>query len=536
MSKWTLANVVQEVQDCNTLLQNRASPNPDLMQRMLNSINFKIRALQDVTAAQSVELQEAMQACESLPENMRDAIQNTIDGMIGNHGGHEECTSHANKQQKLLHICNFLTASDWRSLRSDDLSAIAKRQLVVLRMKKLGVKNLAERTVRSGVAALCCTLAEKPDNDELFQMVADFKVMFHATEAPVECKNLPFVHVYPQQPSELPQKILDAAYTQEDPPVAMHFENFNHLCSCISLRGNSKKLSPNQAPSASQASPKQASSSALVRAPPSHQPMQMQDTGMQPMMAMMQMMQPMVNMMMNQFNKGTSAGGGTGSWVSTEDASSFKPNKGKEIQLKMLTPQSTNSSGSPAATTGSPAGASPSTESGLPLAGPEPKQLVFEASNADPPPKEQPAMETKPPATSSTSPGESMEDKLYQTLKERAVQKEKDAKDAKKSNKGDSSGKKPAQAKKNQPKAKNKPKAASAAKPEDKKKSFKKLPKYEPDSPTKAQLGARRDTYTDGHYHKARKLAEKNGYEREAELEYGRAARAAAAAKWQQHK
>ena len=228
MSKWTLANVVQEVHDCDSLMQNRAAPNPDLMQRMVNSISFKIRALQDVTAAQSVELQTALQASKSLPDSMKEKIQNTMDGMIGT-GGQEECTSHANKQQKLLHICNFLTASEWASLRNVELSEIAKRQLVVLRLKKLGVRNLAEKTVRSAVAALCCCLAEQPDNDELFQMVADFKVMFHATETPVTCKNLPFVHVYPEQPAHLPQGILDVAYTQEDPPVAIQSPLLLHL-------------------------------------------------------------------------------------------------------------------------------------------------------------------------------------------------------------------------------------------------------------------------------------------------------------------
>ena len=121
MSKWTLANVVQEVHDCDSLMQNRAAPNPDLMQRMVNSISFKIRALQDVTAAQSVELQTALQASKSLPDTVKEKIQNTMDGMIGT-GGQEECTSHANKQQKLLHICNFLTASEWASLRNVELS------------------------------------------------------------------------------------------------------------------------------------------------------------------------------------------------------------------------------------------------------------------------------------------------------------------------------------------------------------------------------------------------------------------------------
>ena len=123
-----------------------------------------------------------------------------------------------------------------------------------------------------------------------------------------------------------------------------------------------------------------------------------------------------------------------------------------------------------------------------------------------------------------------MEDKLYTALKDREDRKkEKDAKDAKKP-KGESTSKKP-KAESKKPKAAQKP----VAKPGAKKNASKKLPKYEPASPTEAQLGARRDTYTDGHYHKARKLAEKSGYEREAELEYGRAARAAAAAKWQRY-
>ena len=526
MSKWTLANVVQEVHDCDSLMQNRTAPNPDLMQRMVNSISFKIRALQDVTAAQSVELQTALQASKSLPDTMKEKIQNTMDGMIGT-GGQEECTSHANKQQKLLHICNFLTASEWASLRNVELSEIAKRQLVVLRLKKLGVRNLAEKTVRSAVAALCCCLAEQPDNDELFQMVADFKVMFHATETPVTCKNLPFVHVYPEQPAHLPQGILDVAYTQEDPPVAMQFEKFNHLCSCISLRGNSKKLSPKAQASSKQASASSrqaSSSSALVPASPSHQPMQMQD-GMQPMMAMMQMMQPMVNMMMSKFNQGMSGAGSSGSWVSTDEASAFKP-KNKDIQLQMLSPQSSKG----------PASSSPgpTTVAALPVAsaGPDPKQLVFDSPStaADSPLKEQTAAEAKPSATTEAV-KEGMEDKLYTALKDREdrKKKEKDAKDGKKP-KGESTSKKP-KAESKKPKAAQKP----VAKPGAKKNASKKLPKYEPASPTEAQLGARRDTYTDGHYHKARKLAEKSGYEREAELEYGRAARAAAAAKWQRY-
>lgn len=252
--------------------------------------------------------------------------------------------------------------------------------------------------------------------------------------------------------------------------------------------------------------------------------MQMQD-GMQPMMAMMQMMQPMVNMMMSKFNQGMSGAGSSGSWVSTDEASAFKP-KNKDIQLQMLSPQSSKG----------PASSSPgpTTVAALPVAsaGPDPKQLVLDSPStaADSPLKEQTAAEAKPSATTEAV-KEGMEDKLYTALKDREdrKKKEKDAKDAKKP-KGESTSKKP-KAESKKPKAAQKP----VAKPGAKKNASKKLPKYEPASPTEAQLGARRDTYTDGHYHKARKLAEKSGYEREAELEYGRAARAAAAAKWQRY-
>ena len=65
MAEWTVSSVCSEMKDCSALLQARkTSPDNNLQSKMLQVLEFKLKALQHVSAADALVLHKALSECE----------------------------------------------------------------------------------------------------------------------------------------------------------------------------------------------------------------------------------------------------------------------------------------------------------------------------------------------------------------------------------------------------------------------------------------------------------------------------------------
>ena len=121
-----------------------------------------------------------------------------------------------------------------------------KQKVVVNRLISLGLRSLAEKTVKMAAALLLCTVNNVPEDAELlYNMVQDFKTCFSTTEPNkllAQCHLL----VYPGQPNALPADVFRAAYDANDPPSGRDMPQLMHLASLVPLRSTNKKLASKQ--------------------------------------------------------------------------------------------------------------------------------------------------------------------------------------------------------------------------------------------------------------------------------------------------
>ena len=108
--------------------------------------------------------------------------------------------------------------ADWGILRNST-SYTAKVTAVCSRLRGIGVRSLAEQTVKSAVASIlsCCTTL--PDKATMFQMVQDVKLGFASAQQPVQ--QLPFVVKYPDDPNLLSPILMAHGYKDEKPASIM---------------------------------------------------------------------------------------------------------------------------------------------------------------------------------------------------------------------------------------------------------------------------------------------------------------------------
>lgn len=155
------------------------------------------------------------------------------------------------KPQKLIHLQNYLTHSDWDTIGSPDASYIAKLNCVAQRWRSLGIRSLHEQTAKHGVAILLCHVAKLPDHTLINQMAQDLKSTFMSTT----CEGidaLPYVKEFPENHTQLPSELAEAAYHGKM-PSPKQLEQIKPILKHIALRFTSKLLREKaaQTPSAS---------------------------------------------------------------------------------------------------------------------------------------------------------------------------------------------------------------------------------------------------------------------------------------------
>ena len=155
--QWSVTDVCSEMRDCKALLETRqgTSPSSEFLERIKDTISFKLRSLPQLSAAEALQMHQVLREVD-LGEPVAAALSEQIDEKLLQKS--EQTTVVSLKQQSLTNMHLFLTAQDWALLEGDGADWWAKQRCIVQRLKKLGVKSLAESTVRSCVSILLSTL------------------------------------------------------------------------------------------------------------------------------------------------------------------------------------------------------------------------------------------------------------------------------------------------------------------------------------------------------------------------------------------
>ena len=225
MAHWSVSTVCSEMKDCSALLQARKkSPDDQPQSKMLQILEFKLKALRHVTAADALLLHQGLSE-SNFSEDTAEKLASSIDGVMGQ----QQQLTHAQslKPQTLQNIHLFLTASEWKLLDDCNVAWWTKQKALVDRLKNLGFRSLSEQTVRACVALLCCTISTLPQDDALLQTSVEFKECFGTSDKPES--HVPYLVMFPDQPSGLPGQLLGHAYSKEDPPVPKDVPKLAHM-------------------------------------------------------------------------------------------------------------------------------------------------------------------------------------------------------------------------------------------------------------------------------------------------------------------
>ncbi|OLP83251.1 Ferredoxin-fold anticodon-binding domain-containing protein 1-like [Symbiodinium microadriaticum] len=506
-SQWSVKDVCCEMRDCKALLEARqgTSPSSDFLDRIKDTIGFKLRSLPQLSAAEALELHKVLGEVD-FPEAVAAALSQQIDEKLLQKT--EQTTIVSLKQQSLTNMHLFLTAQDWALLEGDGADWWAKQKCIVGRLKKLGVKSLAENTVRSCVSILLSTLTVLPHPDDQHAAVLEFKGCFHSTE---NVDGLPYLVRFPEQPSGLPPALLQSAYTEADPPVAKSLARLAYIAKALPVRDTHNSLSANLGKSKKRplATPQQSPvPSTALPASPSWQ----RGTGgsnwtaseaSNPMQGFMGMCNEMVKCMQSfQAVQLQMTSRQNPSQCFQQQAEQFQP-KPKELTTGATAPLQLSACNQVGQST-------PMTQPELgfaaKLALPAPENKTAEPTTA-----EAEARNPEPEGLRELSP----EEQLFESLKAKQAKAK-----AKCSAKAKAKGK-----------VLKRPRAAPSALA-----GGPKLPKYVPEAPSAEQLSSRRACFVDKHYHKAKNIALKAGAGEDRAYEYARTARAKAAELWDSSK
>jgi hypothetical protein len=154
--------------------------------------------------------------------------------------GRHQKGKHDGAPQALKHWWNFCSNEDWKIFNDAKKPFSAKMTAAAERGISIGLTNPDEQTLKWLLAMLLAVhYPELPSYRQIYEKLQELKLCYNAEKKP-------FPHeqpvVFPETASELPQCIIDYAYTAEDPAVCVHCHGINTVAEHIPLRSNSKLL------------------------------------------------------------------------------------------------------------------------------------------------------------------------------------------------------------------------------------------------------------------------------------------------------
>jgi hypothetical protein len=238
----TLTDIALELTDLQDTLANPIASNV-MKQSIIASLVRKIERLPAFEGPQAVGFVAALHA-SSLESAHADALRTAIDKRLEETLTAGKARKTAKDPQVLVHQLQYLTNADWMDIESPGVSSNRVMQVIQSRLVRLGVRSLAEQTVKTAVQIVLwrhLQVAQSwPTYHHIHGWVQEFKNNFKAHA------KLPWLHdvlvQYPVEPTGLPPSTLSAAYDPEDPPISKVLNNFKDLSSHVILRSDSIKL------------------------------------------------------------------------------------------------------------------------------------------------------------------------------------------------------------------------------------------------------------------------------------------------------
>ena len=253
--KMNMDRLVAEIGETRTFLASRAQHSDGsrgaaaLARRLAEGMASQIRQARTFGSSEAARLLDALSDDPYGFEGTAVVVV-AVDNRLNTEGTNGR---RASATQKLLHVYNYLTQEDWRKLRDPKLSLHAKMHVVNSRLVRCGCVHSHEQTVKFAVGLLMLThFVQLPAHQEIYKHVLDYKAVCASSEGVV----YPYEHilVYPNFPSELPERMRNHAYDIDAPPISVTIEGLHSIC-CqhIPLRKNSKLLASRAANDATEA-------------------------------------------------------------------------------------------------------------------------------------------------------------------------------------------------------------------------------------------------------------------------------------------
>ena len=244
---WSVDDVVKELNDAADLLHHKRATSPDCISNLetalMNGITAKLTSLPMCTKA-ALALYKAVDDNANFTKEFKNGIKEVVDQKLSApvHADMPETTY----KPQTINIAYYLTKPDWELLLGQ-ASYHTKIQVLAKKFRILGLQSLAEQSVKHATVTMLTTYKSIPGPQEIYKLVQDIKLAFASAEPHT---HLPFLLTYPQAPASLQKELYDHAYANGEAPLNHCPESFALLGKKVPLRKSSKLLQePQSAPS-----------------------------------------------------------------------------------------------------------------------------------------------------------------------------------------------------------------------------------------------------------------------------------------------
>ncbi len=244
MSSSLYDHVLQQLRSCSDFLNSlRCCPDEFKATSTLSLVNSIVAS---VVSLKSLQMAEASALNKAVSESgLSDAHKCMLTTAVAQRLIDGSTLGTAKKTtQTFLHPVAFFTASDWGVFDEASTTMLQKVSRVVERLQLLNVTNPSEETVRHLVAMLAATVQHPCDDSTgLHTIVLDVKA------AILPLRNRSAVQqlvMYPASPDLLPQCMMTAAYSTDDPPIFKQLDGMSAILPRIPMRSSNRTIAPHR--------------------------------------------------------------------------------------------------------------------------------------------------------------------------------------------------------------------------------------------------------------------------------------------------
>ena len=165
---WSVDNIITEIKDVGELLhfkkQNGAKNMEQIESTLLRNVTYKLDTM-CLSPTDALQIQKALHDDPNLTSDMKGIVNVAIDGSLTREKGREDY-SHTYKPQR-INVPQYLTMSDWDTIKNSQ-NYHTKVTTVCRRLRSLGVRSLAEQSVKSAVGAILSGYQDLPDQATMY--------------------------------------------------------------------------------------------------------------------------------------------------------------------------------------------------------------------------------------------------------------------------------------------------------------------------------------------------------------------------------